>query len=166
MRNIVLIGLPGCGKTTIGKLLAKRLKRPFYDADVEVVRMSGETISEMFNKSEDYFRDREEEAIARLSEKENAIISCGGGVVKRPDNMKRLASKGVILFLDRDVEHIIASVDTASRPLLKEGREKVRQLDRQRHALYLQYSEKVFPVNEKFAVTADEIAAWIKSEAL
>jgi shikimate kinase len=164
MRNLVLIGLPGCGKTTIGRKLAKTLGCPFYDADAEVVKRSGETIPRMFEKGEAYFRDRESETIAFLSEKEGVIISCGGGVVTRPQNMEALSRKGTILFLDRDVERIIASVDTKTRPLLKAGRERVRLLDKERHTLYLTYCDKVVPVNEDFSITVKEIADFVRSQ--
>ncbi|MCH3950241.1 MAG: shikimate kinase [Acidaminococcus sp.] len=158
MRNIVLIGLPGCGKSTIGKKLAQALHRPFYDADITVVEMAGETIADMFAKSEDYFRSRESEAIRALAQKQGIVIACGGGVVTRECNMEALRKTGTVVFLDRSVDDIVASVDTSMRPLLKDGAERVRRLDKQRRPLYQKYSDLVVPVEEPFTKTVNKLA--------
>ena len=128
MDNLIFIGLPGCGKSTIGAMVAKALALPFYDADIVTERLAGETIPHMFEKGEAYFRIRETEAIRQLCQKNRCVISCGGGVVTRKENMALLKKAGTIFFLDRDVEAIIASVDTSTRPLLEEDAEKVRDL--------------------------------------
>lgn len=90
MDNLIFIGLPGCGKSTIGALVAKALSLPFYDADVVTERLAGETIPHMFEKGEAYFRTRETEAIRQLCQKDCCVISCGGGVVTRKENMALL----------------------------------------------------------------------------
>ncbi len=164
MRNIVLIGLPGCGKSTIGKALAARLKRPFFDADVTVVEMAGETIAEMFAKSEDYFRSRESGTIRALAQKQGVVIACGGGVVTRACNMEALRQTGTVVFLDRSVDDIVASVDTTTRPLLKESAEKVRRLDAQRRPLYQRYSDITVPVEEPFAKTVQKLAEYFSAK--
>ena len=135
MDNLIFIGLPGCGKSTIGAMVAKALALPFYDADIVTERLAGETIPHMFEKGEAYFRIRETEAIRQLCQKNRCVISCGGGVVTRKENMALLKKAGTIFFLDRDVEAIIASVDTSTRPLLEEDAEKVRDLDQKRRPM-------------------------------
>ena len=107
MDNLIFIGLPGCGKSTIGAMVAKALALPFYDADIVTERLAGETIPHMFEKGEAYFRTRETEAIRQLCQKNRCVISCGGGVVTRKENMALLKKAGTIFFLDRDVEAII-----------------------------------------------------------
>ncbi len=86
-QNIILIGMPGCGKSTLGKALAKRLGRDFYDADDVIVEQEGKTIPELFAISEDCFRDAEVRASQFLAHKSGIVVACGGGVVKRSENM-------------------------------------------------------------------------------
>ena len=152
MDNLIFIGLPGCGKSTIGAMVAKALALPFYDADIVTERLAGETIPHMFEKGEAYFRIRETEAIRQLCQKNRCVISCG--VVTRKENMALLKKAGTIFFLDRDVEAIIASVDTSTRPLLEEDAEKVRDLDQKRRPLYEGYADVKIPVGSAFKKTA------------
>lgn len=154
MDNLIFIGLSGCGKSTIGAMVAKALALPFYDADIVTERLAGETIPHMFEKGEAYFRIRETEAIRQLCQKNRCVISCGGGVVTRKENMALLKKAGTIFFLDRDVEAIIASVDTSTRPLLEEDAEKVRDLDQKRRPLYEGYADVKIPVGSAFKKTA------------
>lgn len=135
-KNIVLIGMPGSGKTTFGKAVAQQLQRPFYDADDVVVELEGKTIKDMFAVSEDYFRDAESRAVKVLAEKKGVVIACGGGVVKRQNNIATLRKTGTIIFIDRKPEAIIADVDVDSRPLLAAGRQKIYDLYAERLALY------------------------------
>lgn len=77
-RNIIIIGMPGCGKSTLGKALASRLNRPFYDADDVIVWQEGKSIPELFAISEDCFRDAEVRASRFLASKEGIVVACGG----------------------------------------------------------------------------------------
>lgn len=135
-RNIVLIGMPGCGKTTIGKILSKELSLKLYDMDKYIEEISNTTIPELFKIGEKHFRDIESQACKELSEHENIIISTGGGVVKRSDNIKNLRNNSLIIFIDRPVEKIIEDVNTSKRPLLKDGKEKLFELYNERYKLY------------------------------
>ncbi|PJI07439.1 MULTISPECIES: shikimate kinase [Clostridium] len=134
--NLVLIGMPGCGKTTIGKLLSKELNMKFYDADDYLEIKNNMRISEMFNIGEDFFRDLESKALEELSYMQNSVISTGGGAVTRERNMIALRKTGKIVFINRPVDKIIEDVDTSNRPLLKEGKDKLFKLYRDRHELY------------------------------
>ena len=80
MNNIILIGMPGCGKTTIGRELAKKLGRYFFDADQVLEEVSGQTIHELFAQGEETFRDAESETIVYLASKVKGVIATGGGV--------------------------------------------------------------------------------------
>ena len=115
MKNIVLIGMPGCGKSTLGRLLAQHLKRPFYDADNVLEKLEGKTIKELFAVSEACFRDAETRAVRHLSELEGCVIAAGGGVVKRSENIEVLKNGGIIVFIDRLPEKIVQDIDTESR---------------------------------------------------
>lgn len=113
-QNIVLIGMPGCGKSTIGKALSKISGRPFIDTDDMIKEKHGD-ISEIFsNYSEGYFRDRESEEVKEAAKKSGYIIATGGGAILRQENIDALKQNGVIFFLNRPIEDIIP---TSDRPL-------------------------------------------------
>ena len=141
MKNIVLIGFMGTGKTTIGRLLASRLGRPFVDCDKKVEYESGMTIREIFEHyGEGFFREKEEDVIAKLSRYHNAVIATGGGVVLSNASMRRLKRNGVLIALTASVETILERTGRRNtRPLLLDFlmREQiVNKLLREREELY------------------------------
>lgn len=136
--NIVLIGIMGCGKTTIARMLKERLNRQSIDMDIYIEEKYQMSIREMFDISEQYFRERETECCLEIAQKDNLIISTGGGVITNPRNIEALQQKGWIIYIDRPVDNILKDVDTSSRPLLKDGPERLYELYHQRHPLYLQ----------------------------
>ncbi len=142
-KNIVLIGMPGCGKTTLGRILSKQLSMEFYDIDNYIERKTNKKISELFEKGENYFRDIESSACEEISSKKKVIISTGGGVVKRKENIDFLKENGIVIFVDRPVNDIIGDVDISKRPLLKDGKEKVLKLYDERYLLYKNYADKI-----------------------
>ena len=136
MKNIVLIGMPGCGKSTLGRSLAEMLGRDFIDADPEIEKDAGKTIPELFAVSEDFFRKQETRTTKRLAALQDKVLAMGGGVVLRQENISSLKENGLIIFLDRSPEDIIGDVDTQTRPLLAAGRQRIYDLYAQREALY------------------------------
>ena len=117
LTNIVFIGMPGVGKSTIGKQLAKRLKRKYVDIDEIIVLQEQKSINEIFNDfGEKYFREKEQEIIKQYSLQQGLIICCGGGVVLQEQNIENLKRNGKIILLNRDLDKII--IDN-QRPLLK-----------------------------------------------
>ena len=107
MQNIVLVGMPGCGKSTVGALLAKRLGRPLLEADAELVKTAGMSIPAIFeNESEPGFRRRETATLSELGKKSGAVISTGGGCVTRADNYPLLHQNGTIIWLRRDLKKL------------------------------------------------------------
>lgn len=137
MKNIILIGMMGCGKTTISKGLSKQLNRPVIDIDEYLEEKYHMTIPEMFDISEDYFREREHICCQDVSSLDGYIVSTGGGVIKNPKNIEELKKNGIILYLDRPVDMIFKDIDISSRPLLKDGPSQLYELYQERHQLYL-----------------------------
>ena len=118
MENIVLVGMPGCGKSTIGRLLARELNREFVDADAEIVKEAGMSIPEIFAKQgEDGFRKIETQVLARLGQKSCLVLATGGGCVTRAENYAHLHQNGTIYWIQRD----ITSLPTDGRPLSQTG---------------------------------------------
>ena len=113
-KNIILIGMPGCGKSTVGKRLAKQLSRPFFDADDEFLKMHGTTPAETIQTyGEDRFRQMENEVLKAIGKMSGAVIACGGGVVTREYNYAPLHQNGVIVYLERELSRLA----TDGRPL-------------------------------------------------
>lgn len=130
--NIVLIGMPGSGKTTIGKIVANALGREFCDTDGEFVKSNG-AIADYFNSNgEAAFRDKESEIVSKLGAKNGLVIATGGGAIIRAENVKHLKQNGIVFFLDREVENIIP---TSDRPLGSD-REAIRKRYEERYPIY------------------------------
>ena len=125
MKNIVLIGMPGSGKTTVSTMLSKELNWPLIDIDQYLVEKYQQSIEDMFNISEEYFRERETICCKEVSTLQGHILSTGGGVIKNQINIEMLKENGIIFLLDRRIENIIQDIETSTRPLLKEGKEKL-----------------------------------------
>ena len=148
MKNIILIGMPGCGKSTLGKKLAAQLGRKFYDADEVLEAREGRTIKSFFAESEAAFREAETRTLKFLSESlEGAVLATGGGAVKRSINMETLGRNGTIIFIDRSPEKILISLEGDARPLLAKDKEKIFTLYNERIALYKKYGEQVVDNN-------------------
>lgn len=163
MKNkVVLIGMPGCGKSTIGKLVSKELNIKFIDMDNYIENMTSKTIPELFEQGEDYFRDFETLACKELSEKSNTLISSGGGVIKREENIEILKKQSYIIFIDRPLEELLNDIDISKRPLLKEGREKLIKLYEERYELYRSSANEIIKNNEGIRDTIDIIKEVIK----
>ena len=157
MKNIVLIGMPGCGKSTIGRLVNSETGLRFIDLDDYIVESNHMSIEEMFNQGEEFFRDKETEAVKEASRNLGAIISTGGGVIKREENMERLKKNGVIIFIDRSPEKIIETLDDSVRPLLKDGVKRIFALYKERYELYKKYSDIVIFNNEELEKSVNEV---------
>lgn len=118
MRNIVLIGMMGCGKSTVGRILARDLALELVDTDALVERREGRSIPAIFAvEGEDYFRAKELELVQALAGKQDLVIACGGGLPTREQAVSALRASGVVVWLDRDPEDIFDHVDMAGRPL-------------------------------------------------
>ena len=142
-RNVVLIGMPGSGKSTVGRRLAKQLGRPFRDTDEEIVARAGKPIPEIFrDEGEGAFRDLETAVIADLSQYGGAVIATGGGAILRQENLDALRQNGALVHLDRPLDDLIP---TSDRPLSDDA-EKLRALYAVRDPLYRAAADLTVPV--------------------
>ncbi len=132
--NIVLIGMPGCGKTSVGRLLARELGRTFLDTDEIIVSKEGREITEIFaDRGEGYFRDVESSCVSDTArEVRGAIISTGGGAILREENERALRRTGRIYFINRNIDNIRPTPD---RPLAYD-REALRKRFEERYSIY------------------------------
>lgn len=162
MKNIVLIGMPGCGKSTFGKRLAKRLERKFYDADEVLEQREQRTIKDFFAESEDAFRAAETRTLAFLAELEDAVIATGGGAVKRSENMELMKRRGVVVFLDRKPEQILGNIEGDARPLLAADKQRIFKLYEERIDLYRKYADKIITNSGDFGRTLAALEAYAK----
>lgn len=143
--NIVLVGMPTSGKSTIGKALAKSLNKKFIDVDNEIVKKAGNSIKEIFKeKGEAYFRTVESQVIESLSRESNLVIATGGGSVLDQKNVKRLKRNGYLIFIDRPLNLLIAADD---RPL-SANRINLKNLYQERYNIYKAVSD-VTVINDK-----------------
>ncbi len=145
MNNIYLIGLMGVGKTTIGKQLAKALKRPFYDSDKFIEDAAGTNIPTIFSyEGEAGFRQREQKAIQELSGLTGIVMATGGGTILRAENREALRNSGFIVYLHCSIDKILFRTrhDT-QRPLLQtiNPRQRLQELLAEREPLYLECAD-------------------------
>ena len=137
MKNIVLIGMPGCGKTTVGNLLAKKLNWNFVDCDALIEKSEGISIPQIFESfGEQYFRDLESSTLNSLADKSDSVISTGGGIVEKPQNIEALKKCGTVVFLNRPLDALLNDIDISGRPLLKTGKHALEELYKRRFGLY------------------------------
>ncbi len=133
-QNVVLIGMPGCGKSTIGKLLAKELSHKFIDTDDEIVKKMGKDIPAIFAEvGESGFRKIESEVIKEVSSVQNSVIATGGGAILNKINVDLLRENGRIYFIDRSLDKIVA---TSDRPL-SSNRADLEKRYKERYDIYL-----------------------------
>lgn len=137
-RNLILIGMPGCGKSTIGKAAAHMLGRTFIDLDDEIVKEAGKPIADIFRTDgEEAFRALEHRVIKRVCAGSSLVIATGGGCVTRSENYRPMAQNGALILLRRD----IASLPTAGRPLSQKT--SPAQLYEQRKPLYEAFADAI-----------------------
>lgn len=155
--NIVLIGMPSSGKTTVGAILADSLCREIIDLDDEIEKRIGCTIAEFFKShTEKEFRDVETEITKEISRKNGVIIATGGGCILRKENVDALKSNGRLYFLDRDLESL---TPTDSRPLATK-KEAIKKLYNERYHIYINVSDVRIDAN----LTPNEEAEIIREE--
>ena len=163
MKNIVLIGMMGCGKTTVGGLLARRLGLTFVDTDRYIEETLGRTIPDIFaREGEAFFRDQELGAAEELAERQNLVIACGGGLPTRPDSIASLKYSGTVVFLRRDPGEIYDSVSMGGRPLGQQGREAFLARYAAREPVYLEWADHIVDSRASAEETAGAVLEVLK----
>lgn len=157
-KNIVLIGMSGAGKTTIGRYIADRLNMKFIDTDDKIVVDKGREIDYIFDKyGEEYFRVLERRVIKDISMHNRTVISTGGGVVLNRYNIDDLRINGIIFLLQASVDTIFNNIKAsylsdAKRPLLNDGSDlklRIKELYKEREKLYISSADYIINVNDK-----------------
>ena len=154
LTNIVLIGMPSSGKTLTGKALCKYIDKTVVDTDAVIVERSGMSIKEMFARhGEAYFRQWEHDVIEEFSKQNGLIIATGGGAIKNEENIQNLKQNGIVMFIDRDLEHLLVTDD---RPLSKDAN-AVAKLYEERYPLYTKYGDLRVPNNYPMEISQQEL---------
>ena len=154
MANTILIGMPGCGKSTIGQLLSKQSSKKFVDADRAIEETAGMTIPEIFSQQgESGFRQLETQVLARLGKESGLVIATGGGCVTRPENYPLLHQNGRIIWLKRNIEVL----PTEGRPLSQSG--DLTQMYQVREPLYRAFADIEIDNNDTYQETIRKIIA-------
>ncbi len=145
--NLFLVGPMGSGKTTIGRQLARRLKKTFIDSDHEIEDHTGASISLIFDiEGEEGFRSREKDIIDELTQQKNIILSTGGGVILAEENRQHLKNRGTVIYLHAPLKKLFYRTSRdKNRPLLQieNPREKLRQIVEERDPLYRQTADLI-----------------------
>ncbi len=138
-KHLILIGFMGTGKTTVGKVLAKKLSMPFVDTDLEIERQSGCTISQIFcNQGEEFFRQLERKVLKNTLSSAPSVIATGGGIVLREDNVEDMQKGGWVVALTASRDELIQRLENdSSRPLLRgDMRKQIDELLSKRRESY------------------------------
>lgn len=160
-KNIVLTGMMGAGKTTVGKLLKMSLRKEFVDIDAEIEKEADKTIVEIFELyGEELFRKLEHKIILKFSQESDIIISIGGGALENEENYINLSSNGVLFYLKASADELYERVKhDKTRPLLKtlKPKETLEKLLKKREERYLLADEVIETSNKSAAEIVEEI---------
>ena len=159
--NIVLIGMPGSGKSSVGKILHEKTGLPFIDTDEEIIRHAGKPIASIFRENgEKDFRDLESTVILEYARRGGQVISTGGGAVLRPENVTALRQNSRLFWLDRNPSSLLPTDD---RPLA-DTEEKIKQLYAEREPVYRAAADEIIPVDDTPAQIADRILSIVQPD--
>lgn len=151
--NFFLVGLMGAGKTTVGRALARRHGKTFYDSDHEIESRTGVRIATIFDiEGEARFREREKQVIAELVCQSDIVLGTGGGAVLAPENRKQLAAHGTVIYLRASIDDILTRTQhCTNRPLLQTAnpRAKLEELFAQRDPLYREIADVVVDTTQQ-----------------
>lgn len=151
--NIILIGMPGVGKTTVGKAIGEAMGRPWIDADQELEKEIGDISTYITEQGEPAFREKETEVIAKLGTQTGLVISTGGGCVTIPQNYAHLRQNGRIYQLTQPIENL----STSGRVLSSGGLERLRELEEIRTPMYESFAQCIVEHNRNAPETVDTI---------
>ncbi len=157
-KNIILIGMMGCGKTTVGRLLAQRLECPMADTDALIEERTGRTIPDIFAADgEARFRALELELCRELSGRWGLVVACGGGLPLQDGAISDLKENGLVFWLDRDPGETYDSLDVSGRPLAQAGRADFIRRYQDRAPVYRRWADHTVPCGEGPQAVSDLI---------
>jgi len=160
--NLFLVGPMGSGKTTIGRQLARRLKKTFFDSDHEIEDHTGASISLIFDiEGEDGFRSREKVMIDELTQQKNIVLSTGGGVILSEENRQHLKNRGIVIYLHAPLKKLFFRTSRdKNRPLLQtdDPREKLQQIVEERDPLYREIADLIVETENR---TVHQVVSFI-----
>ena len=165
MKNLVLIGMPGCGKSTCGVLAAKALCMDFVDTDLVIQQNEGMALQAIIDqKGNDFFAAAEESAVCGLDVK-NAVVATGGSVVYSKKAMERLKKDGIVIYLAISFDTMMRRIaNIRSRGILLKNGETIEAMFRERASLYQKYADSTIDCNGKeIETTVSEIVKLVKS---
>lgn len=152
-QNIIFIGMPGSGKTTIGRLIAEKLNKKFVDTDEEVEKKVGKKIPKIFSENgEEFFRKTETEIVMELTKKLGCVIATGGGIIEKKENRSALLQNGLIIYLKRD----FLKLDRKGRPL-SSSLETLQMLYDRRRSLYESIADFTIQADDEIEKTAERV---------
>ena len=156
--NVVLTGMPSCGKSTLGKMVAEMLSMDFVDTDTLIAEKAGKSIPEIFeSEGEKAFRDLESAVIKEVSTLQHTVIATGGGAVLREENVEYLRQNGKIVFIDRPLKYLIT---TSDRPLSRNTDLLKKRYD-ERYSIYKETADIRFvPIKDKESNAKKIIKEW------
>jgi len=166
-KNIYLIGLMGSGKTTLGKVLSKKLDKHFYDSDQVIEEKLGVNVPMIFEyEGEAGFREREKDILKELVSKQNIVLATGGGIILSESNRDLLAKNGIVIYLKSNQKDLVLRMkNDKTRPLLKNGNVEliIKKLCQEREPLYEEIADfKIATKNKRIYEVVNEIIRVIK----
>ncbi|MDX1359084.1 MAG: shikimate kinase [Clostridia bacterium] len=163
MKSYIIIGMPGSGKTTIGRAAAEMTGYDFIDLDSEITRQHGDITSIFKDEGEEVFRLYETQALKSALDHPKTLVSTGGGIIEKDINRK-LLKRHKVLFIDRTLENIYSTLDSDSRPLLKGKREALGELYERRYPMYIEAADYVVKNDGSFSECVKKIIKIISQE--
>ena len=166
-KNIYLIGLMGSGKTTLGKILSKKLDKTFFDSDQVIEEKLGVDVPMIFEyEGEAGFREREKDSLKELVSKKNIVLATGGGIILSKSNRDLLSENGIVIYLKSNQKDLILRTkNDKTRPLLKNGNIEliIKKLCKEREPLYEEIADfKIATKNKRIHEVVNEIIRLIK----
>lgn len=165
--NIVIIGMPNSGKTTIARELARMLGYRVIDTDRMIEKKSGMSINEIFEKyGEEEFRKMETAACKKAASLDRKVIATGGGTVSRKENMIYLKESGYVIYLKRPLEFLKTNLDTSRRPLLRDGTDPMKKLYEERVPLFEKYKDMSIKTDKSVFLMCKELKRRLKVQGV